>query len=167
MQRSQNEQSNRTSLSWLLALTLSLFAAQASANLELKSEVFQEVEFVDDNGETQTRLEPAKTVLPGGEVIYVISYRNLGTEPAENVVIDNPVPEQLIYGAGSASGANTEIKFSVGGEAWDVLEALTVLDENDEPRAAVPADVRAIRWIVTTEILAGATGQVSYRAVLK
>jgi len=46
---------------------------------------------------------------------YRISFINEGEEPADNIVLNNPVPENTHYVADSARGANTDIDYSVDG----------------------------------------------------
>ena len=56
---------------------------------------------------------PAEKIVPGDEVIYTVSATNICDEPADNVVIDNPVPEHMDYLANSAIGPGTEVTFSI------------------------------------------------------
>ena len=63
---------------------------------------------------------------------------------------------------------NVAITLSVdGGETFDVLEKLTVLDEEGEKRAADIADATHVRWTLGESLPPGGSGQVSFRAVLQ
>ncbi|MGQ0430564.1 MAG: hypothetical protein ACT4UQ_11590, partial [Gammaproteobacteria bacterium] len=72
-------------------------AAQAAGGLQLHNEVFQEIEVIGADGKPEHQRVPAATVVPGTEVFYVITYRNVGDQPADGVAITNPVPVELEY----------------------------------------------------------------------
>jgi len=153
-----------------LAFVLSLGAAPllAQAQLELSTEAFHEVVVVDKGGKTERKREVLKKALPGQEVIYDISYRNKGNQPADRVVVSNPVPAELSYVAGSAAGAGSKVEVSVdGGTKWGALETLTVPDAEGKPRAARGEDVTHVRWTVLAPVKAGGTGKLTYRARVK
>ena len=59
--------------------------------------MYQEVDVVNADGTTHTERVPAAKVVPGTEVIYVITYHNVGKQPATEVVITNPIPAELAY----------------------------------------------------------------------
>ncbi len=147
-----------------------LFAAQAMAqeqgHLNVQTIVEKEEVVVNDEGERQTRLVPATTVLPGDDVVYTITFRNVSEEAAENVVITNPIPRNLTYVEGSAFGPGTVIEFSVdGGQSWSSPEQLTVPD-NGGVRAARAEDFTHLRWVMQNELAAGAQGVARFRARL-
>lgn len=153
-----------------LALALSVVAVPvvAQAQLELTTEAFHEVVVVDKNGKTERKREVLKKALPGQEVIYDIIYRNKGSKPAERVVVSNPIPAELSFVAGSATGAGTKFDVSVdGGEKWGALESLTVPDAEGKLRPARGEDVTHVRWTVLAPVKPGAGGKLSYRARVK
>ena len=94
----------------LIRLTLvlgSVFAAQfafaqESGHLNVTTIVQIEEVFSDDQGVEKTRLVDAAKVVPGDEVIYTVTFVNISDEPAENVVITNPLPQEMNYVEGSA-----------------------------------------------------------------
>lgn len=152
----------------LFTLGLMAVSAQALAAVELKSEAFREVEVTDKNGKKTKKVEPVSRATPGQEVIYVLTYRNTGKEPVSNVVLNNPVPAELAYVAGSAKGAGTRIEASVdGGKNFGAFETLSVKKADGTARPATGSDVTHLRWVVTTPVKAGATGSATYRAVLR
>lgn len=152
----------------IVALGLAAMAAQAVAAVELKSEAFREVEVTDKDGKKTRKLEPLTRATPGQEVIYVLTYRNTGKEAASNVVVNNPVPAELTYVAGSASGKNTRFDVSVdGGKQFAPLEKLIIKKADGTTRPASATDVTNLRWTVTAPLKAGADGSVTYRTILK
>lgn len=150
----------------LLALGL-LLPAFAMAEVQLSSAAFHEKEVVA-NGKKSVKREPLANAVPGQEIIYVITYRNTGTEPVQNVVVNNPVPKELAYVANSALGNNTRFEASVdGGKTFGVFSQLTVKAADGKVRAVNGADVTHLRWTLTAPLKAGGEGDVSYRAVLR
>lgn len=150
-------------------LLLLLASASASAaTLELTSQVFQEVQITAADGSKKTELVRASQVEPGSEVLYVIRYQNKGTEPADKVVITNPVPPELEYRDGSATGSGSVAAVSVdGGRTYGRLQDLRVPVAGAAPRAAQAADVTHLRWTLQAPVPPAAQGQVTYRARLK
>ena len=154
------------------ALTLAIVALAASVPaladdvLEIRTTVEKIETVVDQNGQEVTRLVPADTVVPGEVVTYTVSFRNVGTAPAENVVITNPLPAELTYVAGSADGDETRVEFSAdGGQSYAAADALTVADAGGE-RPAAPEDFTHIRWVLGRVIEPGAGGSAGFRARL-
>ena len=154
----------------LVAACLLLAVAPAIAaqdTLELRNAVFQEVDVKNADGTTHRERVPAAKVVPGTEVIYVITYHNAGKQPATDVVITNPIPAELAYQpeTGSASVA-PEVSVDAG-KTWGALASLTVKGADGKPRPAQGGDVTHVRWKLGKPVAAGETGSVSYRAVLE
>lgn len=152
------------------------FSVQALAAVELKNETFREVIVKDAQGNATKdakgnvikKLEPLERAVPGEEVVHVLTYKNDGKEVATNLVLNNPVPKELAYVAGSAKGNNTAVVFSVdGGKKFGALEVLTIKNADGTERPATGSDVTNIRWTVAVAVKSGATGSVTYRSVLR
>lgn len=126
-------------------------------------EVMQKNEF---GTEVAKRVAADKAnVVPGDTVIYTIIYTNYGNKPATDIVINNPVPEQMIYVDKSAEGAGTRIDFSVDrGKSFAPLEKLKLRDSAGKERPAIAGDVSNIRWTLEKPLKPGGTGRVSFRA---
>jgi uncharacterized repeat protein (TIGR01451 family) len=150
-------------LLWLPALP-----ALAADTLELRNAVFQEVDVTAPDGTTHKERVPAAKVVPGSEVIYVITYKNTGKQPAADVVITNPIPTELAYKPelGPATSATPEVSVDAG-KSWGALASLTVKGPDGKPRAAQGSDVTHVRWKIGAPVRAGEQGSVSYRAVLE
>ena len=137
-------------------------ATQASA-VQITNAVFQEV---DDaaKGDFVKKLVPAKTVVPGDAVVYVISFSNKGKDAATDVVIDNPIPGELVFVDDSKTPA-TSVSVD-NGKTFGALDTLFVLGADGEPRAARADDVTNLRWVMAS-LAPGTAGAVSYRARVK
>jgi uncharacterized repeat protein (TIGR01451 family) len=140
--------------------------AQEQGHLNVQTVVQKEEIIVRPDGETERRLVPAATVVPGDDVIYTITFTNTSSETADNIVITNPLAGELTYVEGSAFGPGTTIEFSVdGGNTYAAASELTVT-ENGEVRPAEPKDFTHIRWVMQNELQAGAQGLARFRARL-
>lgn len=140
--------------------------AQEQGHLNIMTTVQKEEVTLTETGEREVRLVEATSVVPGDSVIYTITFRNISDEPADNVVITNPVPENLTYIDGSAFGPGTVIEFSVdGGQTYGPAGELT-LPNNGGVRAAAAEDFTHLRWVMQNELGAGSQATASFRAVL-
>ncbi len=151
----------------LMVLALSLqAAAQEPGYLNVTTMVQKQEVTVNESGETETRLVTANTFVPGESVIYTITFENVSDEPAENVVITNPISKGLTYVDGSAFGIGSAIQFSTdGGQNFAAANELTVV-EDGASRPAEPDDFTHIRWVMQAELQAGAQGLARFRARL-
>ncbi len=152
----------------LMMLALSMQAvAQEQGHLNVTTTVQKQEVTVNDSGEAETRLVAADSVVPGESVVYTITFQNISDEPAANVVITNPISEDLTYVDGSAFGPGTVIQFSTdGGQNFATADELTVIDDGVS-RPAGPDDFTHIRWVMQNELAVGAQGTARFTAVLK
>lgn len=151
-----------------MLVTLAAGWASARGHIELKSVAEVEQERFDAEGKKIIVREPAAKVLPGQAVIFTTIYENTSKEVAENAVITNPIPEHMIYQAGSAGGAGTMITFSVdGGKTYHTPAKLMIKDAAGREFPARPRDYTHIRWTFEKPLPSGAKGEVSFRAILK
>ncbi len=153
----------------LIALSFSAaFAAPAFASgLQAEQSVHKIVETADADGATVISLVPADRVAPGDKIAYTLSYSNDGDEPAGNVILTMPVPDEVRYVEKSASRDGLIVGFSVdGGETFASRGDLAVTVDG-EPRQALAEDITHIRWTFEEPIPVGSVGSVSFRAVLR
>jgi uncharacterized repeat protein (TIGR01451 family) len=145
----------------LLAGLLALFAPVAFTEVTLTTTVDRVATSVDAGSVVAE--ESLSEVLPGDVLRYTIAFENTSTQDvaAGSVVITNPLPADTLYLQGSATGANTEITFSVDGETFAAPDALMV-GEGAGARAADAADYRAIRWTYQPMLGAGESSEVSF-----
>lgn len=150
-----------------LALTAALTAAAPAITgpLSLVSEVRVEKRVAAADGTTRTVLVKADKVVPGDRVVFVLTYRNSGTQPIANLVLANPVPRNIAYRAGNPGSAAPEV--SVDGKTFGPLSGLRVASATGALRAAGPDDVTTVRWRLANPVAAGAQGQLAFQAVLK
>ena len=140
--------------------------AQEKGLLEVKNEVLTEIRQPAKPGEQpKVELVPAVTILPGTELVYRVSYRNVGAKAADNVVLNSPVPKDLSYRQAFALNAAPTV--STDGKTFGELAKLTVAGADGNPRPAQNDDVVAVRWVLSGSVKPGEAGSVSFRAVVK
>ena len=148
-----------------LAASAAALAAAASAQMTASQAVLTETVTVDPQGREVVTTAPATDVVPGDRVAYVLTYANEGAAPAEDLVLVMPVPASVTLLAGTEDGGTPEHSAD-GGATFGALPDLTVV-EDGQARPATPADVTHIRWRLASAVQPGATGEVSYRAILR
>lgn len=145
------------------------FAAQA-ADEAIKVTSIAEVEAVTtgNDGKKVVKRTPPGKAIPGTEVIFTNTFENVSKKAASNIVIDNPVPENTAYKAGSAIGKDTVITFSADkGKTFGEPDALKVKGADGKTRTALPSEYTHIRWTYKGQLASGKSGDVSFRAVIK
>jgi uncharacterized repeat protein (TIGR01451 family) len=147
-------------------LALALPGLALAEGLKLENEAFQEIVVKAKNGKTEKKRQKVTNAVPGSEIIYVITYRNTGTKPVTGVVVNDDLPANLAYVAGSAEGAPVVVSVD-GGKTFGALEKLTAKGSDGKPRAAQAGDVTHVRWTVAGAVAPGKSGSVSYRARVK
>jgi uncharacterized repeat protein (TIGR01451 family) len=155
----------------IMLLTLSLLAAQAYAadgSIRLKNEVFKEVEVTNAKGAKEHKLVAPGKALPKDEMVYITTFGNVGTQPATNIEIINPVPNNSLYKDGSAFGSGTQIMFSVdGGKSYGQPQALRVRSADGQMLPATAKDYTHIRWVFTNQLQPGQESNVTFRTILQ
>ncbi len=140
--------------------------SQEQGHLNVTTVVQMEEVTIGDNGERQTRLVAAATIVPGDVVIYTTTVENISDEAAGNVVVTSPVPEHLSYVAGSAFGPGMVIEFSVDGGANYAPAAELTVEDDGQPRAATAKDYTHVRFVMQADLVAGAQGMTRFHAQL-
>jgi uncharacterized repeat protein (TIGR01451 family) len=140
----------------------------AAGNLELTTVVEKVVEVKQSDGASKSELVPVDVALPGDEVVYTVSFKNVGKQAADNIRITNPIPSEMRYLANSAFGPGSDVLYSVdGGLTYGVPKELTVKADNGTRRTADASDYTHIRWLMKAPLDAGAKGFARFRAVVR
>lgn len=151
----------------LSALLLAVSVHAAPGAVEVKSIAEVEVEVVNAKGKKVLKRQPVEKAVPGTEVIYTTTFKNLINKPVGNIALTNPVPDNTTYKAGSATGVNTDITYSLNGKDYAPLGSLKVKDKDGKTRDALPAEITHIRWTYRGDLPVGKTGEISFRAAIK
>jgi uncharacterized repeat protein (TIGR01451 family) len=138
-------------------------AGSPAVAIEITAEVEVKVKTAD--GREEVKRAPAAKVTPGTTVIYTLNAKNTGKDPAADVVMTDPIPDQMEYVDGSESAEHARVTFSVdGGKSFAAKEALKVKGEDGQMRAALPSDFTHIRWQLEKPLAPGEARAVSFRA---
>ena len=152
----------------LLLANQAAAAVQESGPIQLTSNAEVEVIKTDPSGKQSIKRELATEVVPGKDIIYTLTFENVGTSSGNDIVINNPIPEHTIYKTGSASGTDTRISFSVdGGQSFASPEQLTVTGADGNTRTAKASEYTTIRWQYTKLLQPGKKSSVEFRVVLQ
>lgn len=138
-------------------------AARAARAVSLDNAVLVERIATDPTGKTRVTLAAPDKVVPGDNLVFVLSYRNRGAEAASAFVVTNPLPAAVRF----TSVADSDAVVSVdGGRSWGALSALRVRDGAVQ-RAATADDVTHVRWAFARPIPAGGSGKLMFRGVVR
>lgn len=138
--------------------------ALAANNVALSSAIFVERAVTGADGKTSVVREEPKLVTPGDKLVFVLTYKNSGTAPADSFVVTNPIPASVSFVASDSPGAD----FSVdGGKSWGALAALKIKAADGSVRAAVASDITQIRWAFAKAIPIGGGGNLSFRGIVR
>lgn len=133
-------------------------------HVALDSEVFVERSEEHADGNVTVTLEEPTRVVPGDNLLFVLTYENTGAEAAENFVVTNPMPEAVFFVEEIDGGAVYSVD---GGSVFGPLTELRIASEGGVERDAQAADVTHIRWTLTEPIPAGASGQLKFRGIVR
>lgn len=148
----------------LVLLLLAPLAAFAANDIRFTSTAEVEVQQVNAKGEKVLVRQPAQLLKPGEIAIYTNSFTNGGKQQAEKVVINNPVPANTEFLAGSATEAGFNLVFSVDkGKTFGKPSELTLPDGKGGQRPAEPKEYTNLRWTMQAPLQPGATGVVEFR----
>ena len=152
----------------LLLANQAAFAGQESGPIQLTSYAEVEVIKTDASGKQSIKRELAAEVVPGKDVIYTLSFENVGSNPGSDIVINNPIPGHTVYKPGTASGTDTRISFSIdGGQNFAPPEQLTVTEADGSTRVAKASEYTTIRWQYLKPLQPGDKSSVEFRVVLQ
>ena len=138
--------------------------AMAANSVSLSSDVFIERKVAKPDGTTAVVLEQPKTFMPGDNLVFVVKYKNVGSAPASDFSVTNPLPKAVAFN-GTSDG--TEIVSVDGGRTWGPLSALSYPSANGEVRPALMTDVTHVKWKFSRSLSAGSGGKLIFRGTVK
>lgn len=154
----------------VVTILLALSTAWAAPKIEIILTAEVDLKEVVDGKEVIKRV-PAAEAGPGQTIFYTLSYRNNGDANATNVNLNDPIPKETMYVAGSAFGEGTTITFSTdGGQTYQEETRVTYKVKNADgsmsEKTASPDQYTNIRWTVQT-VPAGFGGIVGFEAMVR
>lgn len=145
-------------------IAMSAQIVMAATPLQLTSDVFVERLQKRSDGSVSTILEKPKLVVPGDNLVFVVKYKNIGSTPANNFSVTNPLPNAVAFN-GTSDGS--EIVSVDGGKSWGALSTLQVKGSDGKFRVARMTDVTHIKWNLKKSLSAGSEGRLMFRGVVK
>jgi uncharacterized repeat protein (TIGR01451 family) len=137
-------------------------SAEEKSCIEITTVAEAPQQYVNEQGQAATRLMPVARAVPGDEVIWTVTAKNVCSKPIEHVVVANAVPEHMSFVQNSAIGIGTDISYSLDGKEFASISAVAAT-ANAQSKADA---IRHIRWTYATAFAPGATAFVRYRATL-
>jgi hypothetical protein len=119
-------------------------------------------------GTAGDEVQPAADTVASHADQLIVSVRFTNTSPqvVDGLRITSPVPADVRYVAGSASGPGSTVLFSAdNGRTFGRPAELTLALPDGGTRLADAADYTHVRWILEAPLAAGAAGVARYRAV--
>jgi uncharacterized repeat protein (TIGR01451 family) len=153
----------------LIAALAAAGAAQAQEKgcIELRTEAQTEETVVGPDGKPQVQFVAASKVVPGTQVFWTITAKNVCEKPAGDVAIDSPVPEHMLFISDRTIASGLRVTYSIDGKQFASADALTVREADGTTRAAKPADFRYVRYAMATPLAPGATVAARYSTVVE
>lgn len=152
------------------SLFFSIYTLSAQAEdgaIRFSNNAYKQEISTDKDGKKQFNFVAPKLVLPGDVILYEIEFENISNQVISDIVVNNPLPNNSKYRAGSARGKSTEITFSTDGKTFKTAEKLIVKDKSGKSWLAKPEDYQAIRWVYKQALKPGEKSKVSYKTEIK
>ncbi|HET8747748.1 MAG TPA: hypothetical protein VFM98_19265 [Ramlibacter sp.] len=141
--------------------------AQRSGDIELTNIAEMEVSVKTPDGKVEKKRQAVEKAIPGSEIIYTTTFRNVGKRVANSISIVNPVPANTTLVGGSSYGEQTEIAFSAdGGKTWASADKVKVAGADGKQRPAGISEFTHIRWNYKGELAPGKQGAVGFRVTV-
>lgn len=155
------------SLTIVLVSVRGVTSAFAAETVTTQLSALKRVETKDKQGHVTVSFVAFNKALPGDDVVYTVTCHNQGEAPANNIVITLPIPAELTFVPGSATG-DAEVTYSVdGGKTFDLLENLVITAPDGASRPARVGDINMIGWKLRSPLAPASDAQVSFHASVK
>ncbi|MDB5857404.1 MAG: conserved repeat domain [Ramlibacter sp.] len=151
----------------LAAATSPALAQTGAGDIEFRNVAEQEVDVKAADGKVEKKRVAVAKAIPGAEIIYTSTFRNVGKRPAANIQVVNPVPANTVLVGGSAFGENTEITYSAdGAKTWATADKVKVKGADGKERPAGISELTHVRWVYRGELAPGKQAAVGFRVVV-
>lgn len=153
----------------ILALTAAVLTSAVSASaLTATQKVEKEITVQQPDGTTTTQFVSADEVTPGEKIVYTVAYTNDSIEPASDIVLAMPVPDDVRFLEGTADRNGAVVRYSAdGGSSFVERDALVLPAVGGGTRAASSDDITHIQWRIAGPIAVGTSDEITFKARLK
>ena len=147
---------------------ISSYALAESDAVKFTNKALKQVITTNDKGEKEFSYVEPELALPDDVILYSIVFENIGKEVINDIVVNDPVPNNTKYRMNSAAGKDTKITFSIdGGKNFGNPEDLVVKDKSGRSWVAKPEEYTHIRWAYGKALAPGDKGEVSFKTTIK
>lgn len=154
---------------WLAALSAAAVAQSAvdpEPELVVSSALERIVAGTAASSTPEIQIASGTVASHADQLIVSVRFTNVSKSLVDTVRITSPIPADVKYVPGSASGPGSEVLFSVdNGLTFGRPAELTLAAPNGGTRVADPADYTHVRWVLSAPLDPGATGVARFRAV--
>lgn len=109
-------------------------------------------------------VSPSGNQAPGTDLVYTITYTNVGGAAAQSFVIKDPIPPNTDFKVGSATGASMTIAYSNNG---GTTYAYTPVSGGGGAPAGYDRNVTNVRWTLTGNLNSGGSGSVGFTSRIR
>ena len=132
-----------------LTVLVLLLASSAQAEVSINSTSYKEVTKITSHGEKVKEWVKVKKIVPGTIVRYVNTLENSGSQEASNLVIKNPIPENMEYVADSTACQSTcHLSYSIDGGKTFKNPSELYITMGEERHLAKASEYTDIMWVV-------------------
>jgi uncharacterized repeat protein (TIGR01451 family) len=140
--------------------------AQRSADVLVSSTLERIVAAPSEGDGAEVRITTDTIASHADQLIMSVRFTNRSDSAVDTVRITSPIPADVKYVPGSASGPGSEVLFSAdNGRSFGSPAELKLASPEGGTRVADPADYTHVRWVLSSPLAAGATGIARFRAV--
>ncbi len=144
------------------------FSPAYASGLTATQNVQKEVVIQNEDGSTEVKYVEANKIAPGEKVLYSLNIANDGTEPATDLVLVMPVPQEVKFIEGSANKLGSRVSFSVDdGETFYERDQLVLKTMDGSEKPANSDDITHVKWEIDSPVEAGTTDTLSFKGLLK
>ena len=141
-------------------------AVGSAPELVVSSALERLVAGATDSGAPEVQIASGTVASHADQLIVSVRFTNVSKVLVDTVRITSPVPADVKYVPGSASGPGSEVLFSIdNGRTFGRPSELTLPAPNGGTRAADAADYTHVRWVLSAPLDPGASGVARFRAV--
>ena len=141
-------------------------AAHAPRDLVVSSTLERIVAASADGNPAEVRIAADTVASHADQLIVSVRFTNTGESVVDTVRITSPIPGDVKYVPGSASGPGSEVLFSVdNGRSFGKPDELRLQTADGGSRKADAADYTHVRWVLSGPLDVGAMGIARFRAV--
>ncbi len=154
-------------VTWFAAVLCCTAGAAAAAQPVVVSSTLERIAAVPGEASpTAVQITTATVASHADQLIVSVKFANTSAAVVDSVRVTSPIPADVQFVPGSASGPGSEVLFSVdNGRTFGRSDELTVAGPSGGARAASAADYTHVRWVLHAPLDAGATGVARFRAV--